>query len=320
MGVLGMGGMGMGMPGLGGVGMAGFAGRLPYVGGYQGAEFFDEPVQQQKKTHLGYYQQSLSAFAPVWQDNTNALVGTALVGVTSFDTNAHLPDSRRPFPSDLWLVNLGSNYRHRFDNGVLASGGVTVGSPSDRPFSSLKDMSFGVNASFRIPSGERNAWILGAALSSNSQVLQYIPVLSIGYLYSPNPTFFALIGYPVAAVMWRPTEDWIFLANYSLLTNFQARINYRLVRQVYLFVGVIFENQNYWLADRTKVNERFYMYDNRVSSGIQTFLGAHVALSLSGGYIFGRRFFESTNGTSSSANEVDVESGAFAGASVQVLF
>jgi hypothetical protein len=62
------------------------------------------------------------------------------------------------------------------------------------------------------------------------------------------------------------------------------------------------------------------MYDDHLSTGIQAFLGRHAAFNLSGGYIFGRRFFESTNGTSSSSNEVDVQSGAFVGASLQVLY
>lgn len=181
-------------------------------------------------------------------------------------------------------------------------------------------MSISANGTLRVPSGKRNAWIFGVGLSSNSQVLQYIPIPSVAYLYSPNPTFMALVGFPFATVMWRATNDWILFANYALLTNFQARVNYRLARQLYLFAGLAFQNQNYFLAERTEANQRFYMYDDRLSTGIQAFLGRHAAFNLSGGYIFGRRFFESTNGTSSSSNEVDVQSGAFVGASLQVLF
>lgn len=111
------------------MGMGGFGGRMPYLGGYQGAEFFNSLVHDQN-AHLGYYQQSLSALTPIWQDRNNVIMGTALVGVESFDTNAILPDTRQPFPSDLWNVNLGGNYRHLFDNGWVAGGGVSIARPA----------------------------------------------------------------------------------------------------------------------------------------------------------------------------------------------
>jgi hypothetical protein len=228
---------------------------------------------------------------PIWQDRTNAIMGNAFVGVTSFDTNAVLPDTQQRFPSDLWNANLGGSYRHLFDNSWIAGRGVAVGSPSDRPFSNFNDMSVSVNGSLRIPSGQCNAWILGVGLSSNSQVLQYVPIPTVAYLYAPNPTFTALAGFPFATAMWRPTDDWILFATHALLTNFQARVNYRLARQVYPFAGLTFQNQNYFLAERTEANQRFYMYDDRVSTGVQAFLGRHAAVNLPGGYIFGRRFF-----------------------------
>jgi hypothetical protein len=157
-------------------------------------------------------------------------------------------------------------------------------------------------------------------MSSNSQVLPFIPIPSVAYLYSPNPSFLALVGFPFANVVWRPSTDWIITANYSLLTNFHTRVNYRLVRQVYLFAGIDFQNQNYFLADRTNLNQRFYMYEDRISTGVQVFLNAHAGFNFSGGYVFGRRFFESTNGTSPSGDQVNVGPGAFVGAAFQLRY
>lgn len=317
---MGMGGMGgMGMGGMGMMGMGALGGRVPCVAAYQGADFFSAPVRDQNAS-LGYYRQNLTVLGPLWQEGKDALVGTAHVGVTSFNTDAILPDTHQPFPQDLWNVGLGANYRHPFDNGWLGNAGVTVGSQSDRPFNNFNVMSIGVNASVRVPSGDRNAWIFGMALSSNSQILPYVPIPTVAYFYSPSPTFLALVGFPFANVVWRPDPDWSVSATYALLTNFHSRVNYRLAPPVYLFAGIDFQNQNYFLDHRTDPNQRFYMYDDDVSTGVQFFLGRHAACNLSGGYAFGRRFFESTNGTSVSTNLVNVNPGAFAGASFQILY
>jgi hypothetical protein len=320
MGAMGMGGMGMmGRGGMGMMALGGFAGPVPTFGSYQGAEYFNASVRDQD-AHLGYYQQSLSVLTPLWQDRTDALLGNAHVGVTSFNTNAILPDTQRPFPSELWNIGLGGSYRHVFDNGWVGNAGVSVGSPSDKPFNNINDMSVGLNATLRVPSGERNAWIFGLAMSSNSQVLPFIPIPSVAYFYSPGPSFMALVGFPFANAVWRPAEDWIVSASYALLTNFQARVSYHLVRAAYVFAALDFQNQNYYLAERTDVNQRFYMYDDRLSAGLQVFLRRNAALNVSGGYVFGRRFFESTNGTSASTDQVNVEPGAFVGAALQVRF
>jgi hypothetical protein len=325
MGMMGMGlmgGGGMGMMGRGGMAMMGmgiFTGPIPTVGTYQGADYFVVPVRDQD-THLGYYQQSLSVLMPVWQDHTDAFIANAHVGVTSFNTNAVLPDSMQRFPAELWNVGLGGTYRHIYDNGWLGTAGVSIGSPSDKPFNNINDMSISINGTLRVPSGERNAWVFGVALSSNSQVLPFIPIPSVAYFWSPSPSFMALVGFPFANVVWRPTEDWILSANYALLTNFQARVSYRVARTTYLFAALDFQNQNYFLADRTDLNQRFYMYDDRLSAGVQMFLNRHASLNVSGGYVFGRRFFESTNGTSATSDEVNVAPGAFAGAAVQIRY
>jgi hypothetical protein len=318
--MMGMGGMGgMGRGGMGMMGLGRFAGPVPTVGSYQGAEYFNAPVRDQD-AHLGYYQQSLSVLTPLWQDGPDAFLVNAHVGVTSFNTNAVLPDSQRPFPTELWNIGLGGTYRHLFDNGWIGTAGVSVGSPSDQPFNNINDMSISLNATLRVPSGERNAWIFGVALSSNSQVLPFIPIPSVAYFWSPSPAFMALVGFPFANMVWRPTQDWIVSASYALLTNFQARVSYRLVRATYLFAALDFQNQNYFLADRSDVNQRFFMYDDRLYGGVQVFLGRNASFNVSGGYVFGRRFFESTNGTSASTDNINVAPGAFVGAALQIRY
>jgi hypothetical protein len=68
-------------------------------------------------TDLGLVRQNVSVGVPVWRDGGGALAVTARVGDEHYSTSATLPDTGRPFPGDLWNINVGLNYTHRFENG-----------------------------------------------------------------------------------------------------------------------------------------------------------------------------------------------------------
>jgi hypothetical protein len=316
--------LGIGGAGGGGIGGAGLAfnpivGQLPVVTGYRAADYFNAPVRDQD-AHLGYFQQNLSLLTPIWQCPTDEVSATANVGVESFNTNAILPDSQQHFPFELWNIAVGSNYRHLFDNGWIGGGGVSIGSRSDRPFENINVMSFAADAFLRLPQGEKNAWIFSLSMSSNSQILPFIPIPGIAYFYAPSRQFQALVGFPFANVNWMPSADWSVNVTYALLTNFRARVSYRLARQVRLFAAIDFDNQNYYLADRPALNDRFFLYYDRLSSGVQVILGRQAFFDLSGGYVFGRRYYESTNGLSGATDIVNVGPGAYVAGTLQFRF
>jgi hypothetical protein len=294
-------------------------GRLVASGGYRAAEFFNVPVQAQD-AHLGYVQQNLSFLTPLWQDETDEWHATGRVGVESFNTNAVLPDTHDRFPAELWNIGVGAGYRHLFDNGWIAGGSASIGSASDKPFESINVMSVSAQGFLRVPQGEHNAWIFTVSMSSNSQVLPFLPIPGVAYLWAPNPQFQALIGFPFAHVTWRPTQDWIIQVTYALLTNFHTQVSYCLTREVRLFAAFDLENQNYYRAERIDLNERFFSYDDRLSAGVQWVPCRHATLSLSSGYLFDRYFFEGTRATSNSSNRVNIGDGAFVGASVQLRY
>jgi hypothetical protein len=294
-------------------------GQVPVVGSYRAAEFFNAQVQGQD-ARLGYFQQNLSLLAPLWQNATDEFTAHARLGIESFNTTAVLPDTHDRFPAELWNVNLGAGYRHLFENGWITGGSVSFGSASDKPFESINVMSIGAQAFLRVPQGEHNAWIFTLSMSSNSQILPFIPIPGIAYLWAPGPQFQALVGFPFANMTYRPTEDWTIQVSYALLTNFHTQVTYRLTRPLRLFAAFDLENQNYYRAKRVDINDRFFSYDDRLSAGVQAILGPHASFSVSAGYLFERFFFESTNSTSQNFNRVNVGDGAFVGASLQVRY
>jgi hypothetical protein len=238
----------------------------------------------------------------------------------AYFTHAVLPDTQQRFPSELWNVQTGGNYRHLFDNGWIAGGGVSVGSASDKPFHGLDEMSVSANASLRVPQGEHNAWIFSLNMSSNSQVLPFVPIPGVAYFYNPGPSFQALLGFPFASATWRPTEDVTLQASYALLTTFHGRAYYRITRPLSAYAGIDFENQNWYRVGRVNVNDRFFYYDDRLTGGLQWSLSRRAVFDLSAGYAFDRFYFEGTSSTSQNFNRIDVGDGAFVAGSFRLRF
>jgi hypothetical protein len=109
----------------------------------------------------------------------------SLTGDTSYKrlgTSARLPATHQRLSDELWNVELGGAYRHKFDNDWIGALGVTVGSPSDKPFDSLRGETVlrGIGM-LRIPYRERDAWILSLFYGTDTEFLGGIPVPGLAY-------------------------------------------------------------------------------------------------------------------------------------------
>jgi hypothetical protein len=283
-------------------------GEMPFRATFRATWFPNEPVLGQP-THLGYVEEDFSTSFPLWQDCANEWSFTAGVRSEQFNTQAILPDTHQPFPQDLWSVRFGTMYRHLFDNGWIGGGTVTTGSASDRPFSSIRDMTIGFNSFLRIPQGEANAWLFTLSYSTTSELP--IPLPGVAYVWQPSSQFRANIGLPFQ-VMWRPCDALTFDFSYMLLTTVHARATYRLCKRVRFYAGYDWQNETYLLADRINTTDRFFYLDQRVSAGMQMFLCPLASLDLSSGYVFDRHYFEGRSVTSGTDfNRVDVGDGPF---------
>lgn len=162
-----------------------------------------EPVSGQN-TKLENWRGDFTAGIPLWQDGPDLVSGSVRVRGEFFSTEAILPTTGQPFPDQLWNINLGANYRHLFDNGWAGGVGVSVGSASDKPFHSIDEMTAGVNAFLRIPSGEHNAWMFFLAYSPTSEIA--FPVPGVAYYWQPSDRFHMNIGLPFQ-LWYRPTDE-----------------------------------------------------------------------------------------------------------------
>jgi hypothetical protein len=289
-------------------------GQAPLRADYRVTWFPDEHVAAQV-ANLGYVQQDLTIAVPIWQDCTDEVTGSVHVRNETFHTLAVLPDTGQPFPQDLWNVRFGLNYRHLFDNGWIAGGGVSLGSASDQPFHSINEMTVGLNAFLRIPQGEHNAWLFSLAYSPTGEL--GFPIPGVAYVWQPSDQFRMNIGLPFQLV-YRPIEDLTFDCSYMLLRTIHARATYRVCPPVRVYLAYDWSNEGYFLADRPDVNDRFFYYDQRLTTGVQANVGKHVLLDLAGGYVFDRYYFQGQHFSDSDTNRIDVGSGPFVSFQVQV--
>ncbi|MGH9206007.1 MAG: DUF6268 family outer membrane beta-barrel protein, partial [Acidimicrobiales bacterium] len=156
-------------------------------------------------TDLGLVRENLYVGMPVWRDGSDALMLRAGVSNDHFSTDAILPDTHRPFPTDLWNVNLGVNYTHKFDNGWTGGLMTSVGSASDQPFHGIREMTYGLGATLQIPVwNDRDKWTLGLMYSPSGTLNFPIPIVS--YSWNPSDSFHLNIGLPFA-MMWKPLDD-----------------------------------------------------------------------------------------------------------------
>ena len=310
--MVGFGGMG-GMGGGGGFG----GGMNPSDSIRYSVLWFPKVPVQGQSTDFETVGENLSFTHPLWKDPLNALSLTGGVRNQLIETDAVLPDTGQPIPSELWGVNFGLRYSRQLDDGWVTGGGVSIGSASDHPFATIHEMNVGMNAMLRIPQGEHNAWLFTLSYAPMGEL--NFPVPGVAFSWNPSPEFHANIGLPMM-VLWRPSDDWQFQASYMLIRTIHLKAQYRISDRLRAFAAYDWSNESYSLLDRPELDDRFFIYDQRASMGLQTALAPHWTASVSGGFVFDRYMFEGTSSSSNNSSRVDLGNGPFAGLNLQTRF
>ena len=283
---------------------------------YGVTDYVEERVKGQDG-EFSLVQQDFSASGRVWSDDHNEVWLQGSLRFQDFDMDVILPDTGLPFPEELWAVSLGATYRYRFGRGMMVGGSVDVGSASDQPFHSSQEIVESVTAFFRMPSGERDAWLFFVAYSNNREYANSFPIPGVEYFYNPSHEFHAMVGFPMEFVEWRPAEDFVLSLSYSLIHNIHALAAYRLLDPLRVYAGFDWNTQGYLLVDRPDAKDRFFYDEKRAKAGVKLTLAEGVVLDLGGGYAFDRSYWESQHGLRSRFDRVDIDSGLYALASLE---
>jgi hypothetical protein len=292
------GGFGMG-PGMG----SGGGGPIRYK-----TSWFPTASLKNQTGNWGMVGQDFAFMAPIWMDSPNIVMLNGGVVNRLITTDAIMPDTGGKYPDNLWNATLGLMFVRKMEEGRMFTAGVNVGSASDRPFGSINEMNVSAMAMYRRPSGERNAWNFGVIYSPTGEIQFPIPMVS--YFWNPSDHFQMNIGLPFSAV-YRPDDRWTFEASFMPIHTISAKASYRLTEQLKIVGGYYCTNEAYSLYDRVDNHDRFFMYDQRVSLGLESPVCSWLTLELSGGYAFDRYSYCGQQWDSTQYNRVDIANGPF---------
>ncbi len=247
-------------------------------------------------------------------------IGIAKLGRLELATDAILPDSGDPVPDQLWLVETGFMHVRPLDGAVPGGGTLggtfLFGSASDRPFAAGRDLTLMAIAFYNRPAANaRDEWSFSVFYSPTSQ-LPY-PLPGIAYAWRPDPSFEAKLGIPASAE-WRPDDDWTLSFNWFPLVNVNATARRRLGDHTAFVASYRTDTQIYFLADRIRNTEQFYVFDQRAAAGIERSLGGGFTFEVAASYVFDRTLFQGTSFFSGRTDVVSFDPGL--GLSAQLLW
>jgi hypothetical protein len=274
------------------------------------ASYLERPVRSQD-ADFSLLEEEFSASGLIYEDEHEDLRLSAGVRHEGIRTGAVLPDTGLPFPDELWNVTFGATYRYLFESGLVLGGSVGVGSASDDPFHSSREIVGSVTVFTKVPVGERDAWFFAVSYSNNREYANAYPIPVIEYLYNPSTEFHLMVGFPMEFLEWHPAPDWRFRVSYSLIHNIHALLSYEVVDGLRAYVGYDWTTQGYLLVDRPDPKDRFFYEEMRAKGGGRLDLGAGWSVDLSGGYAFDRRYSQSQSGLRNSFDVVEIEGGLY---------
>lgn len=272
--------------------------------------YLERPVRSQD-ADFSLLEEEFTVSGLVYQDEHEDLRLSAGVRHEGIRTGAVLPDSGLPFPDELWNVNLGASYRYLFESGLVLGGTVGVGSASDEPFHSSREMVESVTVFTKVPAGERDSWFFAISYSNNREYANAYPIPVVEYLYNPSADFHLMVGFPMEFLDWHFAPDWRFRVTYALIHNIHALLSHEVDDGIRAYVGYDWTTQGYLLVDRPDPKDRFFYEEMRAKGGFRFDLGAGWSLDLSGGYAFDRHYSQSQSGLRNSFDVVEIEGGLY---------
>ena len=232
----------------------------------------------------------------------------AMGGVQRLDINTSvlLPDSGMPVPNQLWNIEGGLMHIRDLGDERQVGAMLRVGSPSDQPFAALRDLTVTFLSFLKIPARNQDAWSFSLFYSPTGQIIYPIP--GVAYVWRPNDRLQANLGIPFS-LEYKPTETSVFMASYMPLNNVQVQLRQSLGQSWSVYGSYRTVSETFLLANREKDQERTYLFDQRMSLGLQRTFGRGWTVDLSAAYVFDRQFFQAEKFSGSRRDELSIDPG-----------
>jgi len=266
------------------------------------------------------FRQDVSLLVPIRQNSSDEWTAAATIRHDGIETEATLPDTGERFPADLWDMRFGAGYRHRHDDGRISGGFFSLGSASDKPFNSSREDTVQLTGFLRLPSGERNAWLLLLNYSNNREFLNHVPLPGVAYYWSPSDKFRGVIGFPYLWLSYKPWKDITLEASYLPVRTVHAEAAWKVIDKCSLFAAFDWSSRRYLRAGRADSEHGLFYYEKRAGGGLRLETIKDVFLELEGGYAFDRFYFEGKDYSDRDRNRLDISDGPYMAAKVSLQF
>jgi hypothetical protein len=278
-------------------------GRAPFT-----ARIWWIPEQNLKNqpADLAMNGEELEFAVPVRIDTDGIWLALGAVQRLEISTSAVLPDSGLAVPDQLWDIEVGTMHLRKLANGGRVGGMLRVGSPSDQPFATLREMTVTLLGFLTIPSGQRDAWSFSLFYSPTGQIVWPIP--GVAYVWRPSDQFQANLGVPFS-LEYRPTETLTVTAAYRPLNHVHVLVRQALGESWSIYGGYRTVNKTFLLADRQNDRERTYIFDQRLMLGAELALGRGWSFDASAAYVFDRQMFQAEKFSGSRRDELRIDPG-----------
>lgn len=300
--------------------LPGGVGTLLMSNPHVGVTWYPEQSTDQAGTTLSMERYYFQGAVPVYSKGPDTWLLTAHLDATKVNTNAILPTTMQAFPTQLFNVAFGANYFHQFEGGKVGGIIFDVGTASDKPFESGRDILASGTGFLLTPRDDVSSWFVGVHASTNSQVLYGIPIPGGGLYYHPSEDFQAIVGFPFSLFSWNVTRDWQLQYVYAFLTTMHARAVYQPTNDWQIYAGFDWTNENWRRAERVDERAHFFYYEKKLATGFLWWFRPNVGLEISGGYAFDRYFTEVDGFKLVGDNTVHVGAGPYINSQIDIRF
>lgn len=199
-------------------------------------------------------------------------------------------DTGFPVPVNLYRMEFGSQYNHRYSGGSSLGFRASVGYAGDEPFQNPNDVTYSVNANYGLPGGsERSYWLFSIFFSNNSPIGNYVPIPGLDYLYRTEK-FTGMFGFPVTSIQWTPVYPWSFSAS-IFGPSVQVEAGYGTIEHLQFFTGYNWGMDSYLPSQRDNSLYRLTIQEMKVGSGFRMLLGQSFLAEVQGGWAFARYIY-----------------------------
>lgn len=272
------------------------------AGGEMFAEIFAPPGLAQRTRVRAEYrhygdesvelrQVKTEASMPVVKTESGGWRAHAQADYDALSSTERFPNGRL-LPNRLWDLGGGVSHSRALEEGRTVGGGLTVSSPSDRPFGRGRDYGFNLNLTYKVPAENESAWIFFLSASNTRGFLNYVPLPGAAYAFKAGDRLRLVLGIPFVLAFWMPSEVLTVTFTYFPLRNVELRLGVGARRGLSGYVLGNFRARNFRLHDRPNSDERLFTEEGLAQAGLNVpLLGPAVTLEAGGGYAFARRYF-----------------------------